>query len=512
MEAPSAAAAAKAEPKGKMEIGDEYVRAHRQDVPLIIEKHVPGAEGYRLPANDVPARGMESLIPPDLLRGSPLRIPEVTEPEVVRHFIALSVLNHHVDKALYPLGSCTMKYNPKINEEVSGIAGLAGLHPLAPAEACRGMIDLLGRFGEELATVVGMDEISLQPAAGAQGEMLGIRVARAYHEHKGNQKTTVLIPDSAHGTNPATVHMVGYAVQQLPSLPNGRLDLQRIRAAVNDQTAAIMVTNPNTVGLYETDFREMAELIHGVDGLVYMDGANLNALIGLVRPGDIGADIVHINLHKTFSTPHGGGGPGAGPIGVKKSLVPFLPMPRIVSEGGAYKVLTGGEHAVDRLHPYFGNVGIILRAFAYLRGLGPEGLAAVSRAAIINANYLAKQVEQDYPTAHPGPCMHEFVTSLSWMKKHGVKNIDAAKRLLDEGYHAPTVSFPLIVPDCFMIEPTETETRASLDAFAEALRKIAEEVRQDPSMVISAPHWTPVGRLDEAGAARNLRLRWEWKD
>jgi glycine dehydrogenase subunit 2 len=417
-----------------------------------------------------------------------------------------------VDKALYPLGSCTMKYNPKINEELSDRPDLAGLHPLAPVEHCQGMLELLHRFSAELAAVVGMDEISLHPAAGAQGEMTGIKLVRAYHRSKGNKKTTVIIPDSAHGTNPATVHMVGYDVLELPSRADGRLDLAQLKERINSETAGIMVTNPNTVGLFENDFAEMAAMIHAVDGLVYMDGANLNALIGLIRPGDIGADIVHINLHKTFSTPHGGGGPGSGPVGVKERLIPFLPLPRIVRREEGYGLITEAKESIGRIHPFFGNVGIILRAFAYLRNLGAEGLAEVSRGAIINANYLAKKVEDDYPAANAGPCMHEFVSSLSWMKKYGVKNIDAAKRLLDHGFHAPTVSFPLIVHDCFMIEPTETETRANLDVFADALKHIADEVRSCPAVVTSAPHWTPVGRLDEAGAARTLKLRWEWTE
>jgi len=498
--------------------GDIYVRKHRKDVPLIFEKDTPGAETYRLPALDVPERPLDELIPAGLRRRTPARLPEVGEPEVVRHYIHLSGLNHHVDKALYPLGSCTMKYNPKINEELSGRAPIAGLHPLVPEEAAQGILELLWRFSRELAEVVGMDEISLHPAAGAQGEMLGIRLMRAYHEAKGNAKRVVLIPDSAHGTNPATVRMLGYEVREVASGPDGRLNLPRLREVVDGSVAGIMVTNPNTLGLFETRFQEMAELIHSVDGLVYMDGANLNALMGLVRPGEIGADMVHINLHKTFSTPHGGGGPGAGPVGVKKALIPFLPVPRIDREGGEgkgaarFRLLTEAEHSIGRLHPFYGNVGIIVRAFAYLRMLGPDGLAQVSRGAILNANYLAKKVAQDYPASHPGPYMHEFVSSLSWMKKYGVKNIDAAKRLLDDGFHAPTVSFPLIVHDCFMIEPTETEARGSLDAFAEALRRIADEARNCPDILTSAPHWTPVGRLDEAGAARTLKLRWTWPE
>jgi glycine dehydrogenase subunit 2 len=492
--------------------GDAYVRAHRQDVPVIFESSRPGAEGYRLPPLDLPPRDLEEMIPSRLLRHKPPRLPEVTEPEVVRHYIRLSTLNHHVDRGLYPLGSCTMKYNPKINEELSGRPEFAGLHPLVPDEHCQGILELLFNFKQELARVVGMDDVSLHPAAGAQGEMLGIKLVRAYHQSRRNRKTTVIIPDSAHGTNPASVRMVGFEVQELRSRPDGRLDLGRLKEMVNAETAAIMVTNPNTLGVFESDFQEMAAILHRVDGLVYMDGANLNALIGLVRPGDIGADIVHINLHKTFSTPHGGGGPGSGPVGVKEKLVAFLPVPRVVHDPDGFRLLHRAEHSVGRLHPFLCNAGIVLRAYAYLRSLGSEGLSEVSRGAILNANYLAAQVAEDYPAAVPGPFMHEFVSSLSWMKKHGVRNIDAAKRLLDDGFHAPTVSFPLIVPDCFMIEPTETETRASLDSFAESLKRIAEEARTSPEVVTSAPHWTPVGRLDEAAAARNLKLRWEWQE
>jgi len=488
----------------------EFARACRKDVPLIVEKHNPGATGYRLPACDVPLCDIDELLPERLLRRTPPRLPEETEPEVIRHYTNLSTLNHHIDRALYPLGSCTMKYNPKINDELVGQPEYAALHPLAADEHCQGLLELLFRFKQELGAVVGMDDVSLHPAAGAQGELLGIKLMRAYHRMKGNRKTTVLIPDSAHGTNPATVRMVGYEVREVRSRSDGRLDLARLKELVDGETAGIMVTNPNTLGLFETNFQEMAELIHAVDGLVYMDGANLNALIGMVRPGDIGADIVHINLHKTFSTPHGGGGPGAGPVGVKAKLIPLLPLPRIVHDPDGFRFMESGEHSVGRLHFFHGNIGVILRAFAYLRSLGAEGLAEVSRGAIINANYLAKQIGSDFPPSHPGPYMHEFVASLSWMKKHGVKNIDAAKRLLDAGFHAPTVSFPLIVPDCFMIEPTETETRDSLDAFAEACRAIAREVRETPEVVTSAPHWTPMGRMDEAAAARTLKLRWQW--
>lgn len=479
-----------------------------RDFRLIYDRSVPGHRGYRLPACDVPEEPIEALIPGPMARARPPRLPEVAEPEIVRHYIRLSVLNHHVDKAAYPLGSCTMKYNPKVNEDLARIPGLAGLHPMAPVGLCQGLLSLLHRFTVELAEIVGMDTVSLHPAAGAQGEMLGIRLARAYHDARGNRKRTVIIPDSAHGTNPATARMVGYETLELKSRADGRLDIDALREMVTDETAALMVTNPNTLGHFETEIEEAARIVHAVDGLLYMDGANLNAMLGLARPGDMGADLVHINLHKTFSTPHGGGGPGAGPVGVKQRLVPFLPVPTIVERAGRYDLDYDRPQSIGRLHPHVGQVGIILRAMAYMRALGSEGLARVSRAAIVNANYLMKLIDDDYPVAFPGPCMHEFVVSCSWMKKHGVKNIDVAKRMLDLGVHAPTVSFPLIVPDCLMIEPTESESRASLDSLAEVFRQIAREARETPQVVIDAPHDTPVRRLDEGGAARKLAVRW----
>jgi glycine dehydrogenase subunit 2 len=367
---------------------------------------------------------------------------------------------------------------------------------------------LLDRFTRELAEIVGMDTLSLHPAAGAQGELLGIRMIRAYHDDRGNRKRTIIIPDSAHGTNPATARMVGYETVQVASGPDGRLDLGALREVVNEETAALMVTNPNTLGLFESQIGEAARLLHDVDGLVYMDGANLNAMLGITRPGEMGADLVHINLHKTFSTPHGGGGPGAGPLGIKEKLAPFQPIPTIGKRDGSYFLDVERPRSVGRLHPHVGNVGVILRALAYIRRIGGDGCARVSRGAIINANYLMKRIEADYPVAYPGSCMHEFVVSCSWMKKHGVRTIDVAKRLLDYGLHAPTVSFPLIVPDCLMIEPTESETRASLDELADALKEIAREVREEPERVREAPHTTPVRRLDEAAAARKPVVRW----
>ncbi|MBD3237499.1 MAG: aminomethyl-transferring glycine dehydrogenase subunit GcvPB [Candidatus Eisenbacteria bacterium] len=482
----------------------------RRSVEVIYERSLPGHRGYRLPRGAA-ARWEAAIdaLPETLRRKRPPELPEVTEPEVVRHFIGISLLNHHVDRSLYPLGSCTMKYNPKINEELARLPGFALLHPQAPETSLQGILALLWRFERELACVVGMAAVSLHPAAGAQGEMLGMKLFRAYHRHRGHAKRKVLVPDSAHGTNPASVVLSGFEPVQIASGADGRMDLGAIRAAIDDDTAGIMVTNPNTLGLFEKEIAAVAEAIHAVDGLVYMDGANLNALVGLAQPGAMGVDIVHLNLHKTFSTPHGGGGPGSGPVAVTAELEPFLPVPIVERTEAGYRLEHGRPLSVGPLHPWCGNAGVVVRAFAYLHSLGAEGLAAVSRAAIVNANYLMKQVADSFPVAKREWCMHEFISSASWTKKHKVRVMDVAKRLLDFGFHAPTVSFPLIVPDALMIEPTETETRPTLDRFAAALREIAREVRESPERVQQAPHSTCVGRLNEAAAARRLRVRWQ---
>jgi glycine dehydrogenase subunit 2 len=475
---------------------------------LIFERGAQGHRGYRLAPLDIDCPPAEQLLPDRFLRQAPPQLPEVTEPEVVRHYVALSALNHHVDRSLYPLGSCTMKYNPKINEDVARIPRFAGLHPDAPESLVQGILELMWGAARDLAAITGMHAVSLQPAAGAQGEMLGMLLFRAYHDHHGNAKSIILIPDSAHGTNPASVALCGFRPQKVASGEDGRVDLRALREAVTAETAGIMITNPSTLGLFEREVAEIAACIHDVDGLVYMDGANLNALMGLALPGTMGVDAVHLNLHKTFSTPHGGGGPGAGPVGVSAKLIPFLPVPLVERGEEDFRLVTESAHAVGKLHPYYGNVGVIVRAAAYIASMGSEGLSAASRAAIVNANYLMKLVDPIFPVAKQEACMHEFVSSLAWTRKHGVTNIDVAKRLLDYGFHAPTVSFPLIVPDAFMIEPTETETRAALDRFAAALGEIAREVRENPDLVRTAPHATPVGRLDEAAAARQPKTRW----
>jgi len=477
-------------------------------VELIFERSVPGLHGYRFAALDIPEVAAEEVLPAALRREAPPLLPEVSEPEVARHYTALSTLNHHVEKSLYPLGSCTMKYNPKVNEELARDPRLAGLHPDAPESALQGILGLLWEFQRALATIVGMDAVSLHPAAGAQGEFLGMKLFRAYHRSRGNDKRTILIPDSAHGTNPASVVLSGFTPREVRSGPDGRIDPAALASAIDERTAGIMITNPNTLGLFEKNIEEIAARIHAVDGLVYMDGANLNALMGLALPGAMGVDAVHMNLHKTFSTPHGGGGPGAGPVGVKAALEPFLPVPVVTRDERGFHLDCERPRSIGRLHPYAGNIGVILRAHAYIRSLGPDGLAEVSRAALINANYLMRKVDSAFPVAKRETCMHEFVSSASWTREFGVRNVDVAKRLLDYGFHAPTVSFPLIVPDALMIEPTETETRGSLDRFAAALQAIAAEVRENPERVRSAPGCTRVGRLDEAEAARRLRVRW----
>jgi glycine cleavage system P protein (glycine dehydrogenase) subunit 2 len=480
----------------------------RENIELIFEKSVTGHRGYEPPTMDIDGPELSDLIPASYLRPQAPQLPEVTEPEVVRHYITLSTLNHHVDKGFYPLGSCTMKYNPKINEDIARMPDLAGLHPDAPQWLVQGILGLIWRLEQDLMALTGLHAVSMQPSAGAQGEMLGMLLFRAYHDHKGNRKHVILIPDSAHGTNPASVVQCGFTPEKIASRPDGRIDLDALANVIDESTAGIMITNPSTLGLFEEDMGRISELIHGVDGLVYMDGANLNALMGLCRPGDMGVDALHMNLHKTFTTPHGGGGPGAGPVAVSERLVPFLPVPRVIKEDDEFRIEHEGEHALGNLHPYYGNVGVMIRALTYILQMGGEGLTAASRAAIVNANYLMKKVDPVFPVSKGDKCMHEFVSDLSWTRKHGVTNIDVAKRLLDYGFHAPTVSFPLIVPDAFMIEPTETETRETLDRFAATLAIIAAEIRENPELVHTAPHNLPVCRLDEAVAARQLNVTW----
>ena len=476
--------------------------------PLIFERSVSGRRGYVLPPSDVPAGDPARVLPAEQLRTDPPHLPEVAELEAIRHFTRLSQLNFAVDTHFYPLGSCTMKYNPKVNERVAAMPGFADVHPLQPPAQLQGMLQVLHELERLLCAITGMHAFTLQPAAGAQGEFTGLKMIAAFHRRKGQQRRTILIPDSAHGTNPASAALCGFQVVQVKSGPDGLVDLQELKRRLNTDVAALMLTNPNTLGLFEKEIQAICALVHEQGGLVYMDGANMNALLGIARPGEMGIDVLQLNLHKTFSTPHGGGGPGAGPVGVTKALEPFLPLPRVGKRGQKFVWITESRGSVGRVHGFFGNVGVLVRAYTYIRTLGREGLIRSGRAAIINANYLKKRLEGIVLVAFPQACMHEFVASLKPLKSAGVTAWDVAKRLLDYGFYAPTVYFPLIVDEALMIEPTETESKETLDRFAEALGRIVEEARQDPEAVRRSPQRMPVARLDEVRAAREPNLRW----
>jgi glycine dehydrogenase subunit 2 len=456
-----------------------------------------------LPRLDVPREPVA-----DLLGGAPLRgdlpLPEVSELQVVRHFIRLSQKNHSIDTGFYPLGSCTMKYNPKINEEVVRLPGIADTHPYQPHGQVQGALALLWRIERWLCEIGGMDRATLQPAAGAAGEFTGLLMIRAYHRSRGEtQRTTVIVPDSSHGTNPATAARCGLRTVSIESNSRGRVDLTALRAAAGGDTAAVMLTNPNTLGLFEDEIAEIAEVIHGAGGLLYMDGANMNAILGVTRPGDMGFDVMHYNLHKTMSTPHGGGGPGSGPVAVKEFLAPFLPIPVVVRDEEGFRWDDQRPESIGKVHGYHGNFGIVARAYAYLCSQGWSGLREVSEMAVLNANYLASQLAEEYQFPFGTRCMHEFVLSASRQKALGVSALDIAKRLMDFGFYPPTIYFPLIVKEAMMVEPTETESPETLDAFAAAMRQVASETETDPAVIHSAPHRTPVGRLDETAAARN---------
>ena len=479
---------------------------------LIFEISRPGRRGYTLPGLDVEKRSIDSLIPPELRRKKKPNLPEISENEAVRHFVRLSEMNYHVDHGFYPLGSCTMKYNPKINEELARLSGFLNIHPLQPEASVQGALRLMKELEELLKEISGFDAVSLQPAAGAHGELTGMMLVRKYHEMRGNPRKYVLIPDSAHGTNPASVTLSGYSTKTIKSNDQGLVDPEVLRQNLSEDVAAFMVTNPNTLGLFESEIIRISKMVHDVGALMYMDGANLNALLGIVRPGDVGFDIMHFNLHKTFSTPHGGGGPGSGPVGVKKEIEPYLPVPRIVEDGGLLKLSYDFPDSIGKVHAFFGNFNVMVKAYVYIRMMGPDGLRKVAEGAVINANYLRVLLQEHYDLPYKRTCMHEFVLSSRNLKKYGVRTLDVAKRLLDYGFHAPTVYFPLIVPEALMIEPTETETKETLDAFAEAMIKIKKEAEENPDLLHEAPHVTPVRRLDEARAARELNVRWHKED
>jgi len=479
--------------------------------PLIFEIGSPGRKGYALPKPDVPHKEVSSLIPRHLLRRTPAELPEISELDVVRHYVALSKKNFSVDGNFYPLGSCTMKYNPKVNEDIVKQPRYLNLHPYQKEETVQGLLEVLYDLEKILCEIVGVDEFSLQPAAGAQGEFTGLLMMHAYHRERGHPRKKILVPDSSHGTNPASGALCGYQVVQVKSNTRGRVDLKDLERLLDHDVAGMMLTNPNTLGLFEDEVKAIASLIHKEGGLLYYDGANLNPLLGMARPGDMGFDIVHINTHKTFSTPHGGGGPGAGPVGVKKFLAKYLPTPRFVQEKGRVRIQNNFPESVGKLNAFYGNVGILLRAYIYIRALGKEGLLRSGQHAILNANYLLKSLEGDYRVAYPEMCMHEFVLSASKQKEAGVRALDIAKRLIDFGIHPPTVYFPLIVPEAMMIEPTESESRQTLDYFIEVMKQIAEEAKTDAKRFHNAPVSSPLQRLDEVQAARFPIVRWEKK-
>jgi glycine dehydrogenase subunit 2 len=475
--------------------------------PLIFEEGLPGRPGLPLPECDVP-RADASALPEAMRRRAPAAWPEVSEPQVVRHFTRLSHLNYCIDTHFYPLGSCTMKHNPKINDRVALLPDFAGLHPLRPHQLSQGILEILFETERWLKELCGMDVFTLQPSAGAQGELTGILVARAYHESRGETRRQVLIPDSAHGTNPASVALAGLAAVTVKSTADGQVDLDDLTAKLGKDTALVMMTIPSTLGLFEPRIRDIAKRVHDAGALLYMDGANLNALVGLIRPGDLGVDILHVNLHKTFSTPHGGGGPGAGPVGVKRPLEPFLPVPRVVKQDGVFRRRLDFPQSIGRVHGFQGNTGVLLRAYCYMRLQGAEGFREMSENAIIAANYLQARLRPLFPKMPKGRCMHEVVVSGEGAFANGVRTLDVAKRLLDHGFYAPTIYFPMIVPEAMMIEPTENESRETLDRFVDAVRLIVEESRTAPDTVKTAPHTTPVRRLDEVKAAREPRLRY----
>ncbi len=466
----------------------------------IYQKSRPGRPGYRFQTE---AAAQPTDIPAEYLREGGVGLPEVSEPEVMRHYVALSNLNHHVDKDLFPLGSCTMKYNPKVNEDVAAIRGFSGLHPEQDDADVQGALAVLHTLEHKLAVVAGMDAVTLQTAAGAQGELLGLMLARAYFEERGENRTRVLVPDSAHGTNAASAAVAGMSTTEFRSGDDGRVDVGALRDALGDDVAVLMLTVPNTLGLFESDIAEIVDAVHKAGGLCYMDGANMNALMGHARPGDLGFDVMHFNLHKTFSTPHGGGGPGAGPVAVKSHLVPYLPTPRVVEEDGHYRLDTSNPRSVGALHSFYGNFGICLRALVYITRLGADGIRRASSTACLNANYLAKKISPHFPIPYGERCMHEFVATGEPYKAHGIKTLDVAKRLLDFGFYAPTIYFPLVVKEALMVEPTETESRETLDRFADAMARIAREAVESPEVLTAAPTQTPVRRLDETSANRN---------
>jgi glycine cleavage system P protein (glycine dehydrogenase) subunit 2 len=481
----------------------------QKEKSLIFEKSKKGHKAYSLPECDVPIVQIDNLLDKKYQRTEALELPEVSELDAVRHFTQLSLKNHGVDSGFYPLGSCTMKYNPKVNELVARFDGFTKIHPYQPQKTVRGALKLMYELGEMLSEITGMDQISLQPAAGSHGELTGLMIIKSYHMNKGDSKRNkIIVPDSAHGTNPASAAVAGFDIVEVKSNEKGLVDIDSLKSVMSEEIAGFMLTNPNTLGLFDENILEITSIVHEAGGLMYYDGANANAILGISRPGDMGFDVVHLNLHKTFSTPHGGGGPGSGPVGVKKHLVEFLPVPVISKKQDEYVLDYDRPMSIGKVKSFYGNFGVLVRAYAYILSMGADGLKEVSESAVLNANYIANKLKDDYLLPIDRTCMHECVFSGDKQKLNGVSTLDIAKRLLDFGYHPPTIYFPLIVSEAMMIEPTECETKETLDEFIEALKQIANESLNNPDIVKTAPHTTIVSRLDEASAARKPVVRY----
>ena len=477
---------------------------------LVFEMSRPGRAAYSLPKCDVPEINLADMIPEALLRTEQPALPEVSEPELIRHFTRLSQKNYGVDAGFYPLGSCTMKYNPKMNEAAARLSGFANAHPAQSEKASQGALVLLHELDGMLSEITGMARVSLQPAAGAHGEMTGLMIIKAYHESRGDhRRTKILVPDSAHGTNPASAAVAGFDVVNVKSNTQGMVDIDELARLLDDETAGLMLTNPNTLGLFDTNIKAIANKVHAAGGLLYYDGANLNAILGVARPGDMGFDVVHLNLHKTFSTPHGGGGPGSGPVGVRADLVPFLPAPVVEKTETGYVLDGDRPQSIGRVRSFYGNFGVAVRAYAYILSMGAEGLRAVAENAVLNANYVQSRLKEKYDLPYDAVCMHETVLSGKRQGAFGVTSMDIAKRLIDYGYHPPTMYFPLIVKEALMIEPTETESKETLDGFIEAMLRIADEAEQNPELLKSAPNTTALSRMDEGRAVRQPVLKYQ---
>jgi glycine dehydrogenase subunit 2 len=477
---------------------------------MIFDLSKKGRKGYCLPVDDFTGLNAEDLFPQALKREEKADLPELSEGQVVRHYTNLSNKNFGVDTGFYPLGSCTMKYNPKINEEMAALPGLTCIHPLQPEESAQGALELMYDLGEQIKEITGMDAVSLQPAAGAHGELTGMMMIKAYHEAREDfKRTKIIVPDTAHGTNPATAAMIGFEIVQVPSDQTGGVDVEAFKAALSDEVAGLMLTNPSTLGLFEKNIEEIAALMHEAGGLLYYDGANLNAIMGKTRPGDMGFDVVHLNLHKTMSTPHGGGGPGAGPVGVKQRVAEFLPKPVVIKDGESFRFDHDRPLSIGKVKGFYGNFGVLVKAYSYILTMGAQGLKAASEMAVLNANYMQARLKEDYVLPFDTICKHEFVLDgLKGMSEMGVTTLDVAKRLLDHGYHPPTVYFPLIVHNALMIEPTETESLETLDIFCDVMIEIAKEAKEAPELLTQAPTTTVIRRVDEVRAARKPVLSW----